>query len=188
MVYSQTYTELVDAGEVQNNAGGVFLCRFADIPQRTSYSTLYKQFCIKKLQVLLLPKFTERYAGDPTNNFLQVPRIAYSIDDSPATTIPASEIDVLTDNGCKVKEMKNKITLTCYPKPTVASIDLSSATAVATRQRKQIWFNTTSNDVTNDGTLVQHGGIRYYISANPAFNNYEYNVYYRITFQMRDPA
>lgn len=187
-VYSQTYTEVLQAGDVQTNTGGVFLCRFMDIPQNASYSNLYKQFCIKKLQVMLLPKFTEYTAGAPAANFLQVPRLVYSVDDTPGLQAPTNEISVLTDNGAKVLSMKNKITLTCYPKPNIASIDLAATAAVATRQRKAVWLNTQSGDVTNSGETVQHGGIRYYISGNPLFNEYQYDVYYKITFQMRDPA
>lgn len=187
-VYSQTYTEVLQAGDVQTNTGGVFLCRFMDIPQNASYSNLYKQFCIKKLQVMLLPKFTEFQAGAPAANFLQVPRLAYSVDDTPALNAPTNEISVLTDNGAKVLSMKNKITLTCYPKPNIAAIDLAATSAVATRQRKAVWLNTQSGDVSNSGETVQHGGIRYFISGNPAFSEYQYDVYYKITFQMRDPA
>lgn len=187
-VYSQTYTEVLSAGDVQTNSGGVFVCRFMDLPQAASYRALYKQFCIKKLQVMILPKFTEFQAGSPPVNFLQVPRLAYSIDDTPALSTPATELQVLTDNGARVLSMKNKITLTCYPKPSVASIDIAAAAAVATRQRKAVWLNTDNADVTNGGESVKHGGIRYYISGNPLYNEYQYDVYFKITFQMRDPA
>lgn len=190
MVYSQTYTEVLPAGNIQCNAGGVFVVRFADIPQASNYMTLYKQFCIKKLQVMLLPRLNS-YDANTTLSVATsywVPRISYSIDDTPLVVAPANETSVLTDNGCKILTLDKKRSITCYPKPNIASVDPTIGTAVATRQRKTIWLNTSNPEVGNPGDMVQHGAIRYWVAANPLYNDYQFDVYYKVTFQMRDPA
>lgn len=188
--YSPVYTEMLAAGNVQLNTGGTFVCRFADIPQAAQYSNLYKQFCIKKLQVMLLPRLNS-YDANTTASIATsywLPRIVYSVDDTPGLQAPVNEISVLTDNGAKVLTMAQKTTLTCWPKPAIGSQDLFTGTYVATRQRQQVWLNTESGDVSNPGVNVQHNGIRYWISGNPLYNEFAFDVYYRITFQLRDPA
>lgn len=189
-VYSQTYTELVSAGNIQANAGGQFVCRFNDIPQAGQYAALYKQFCIKKLQVMLLPRLNSYDANTTASvgTSYWAPRLTYSVDDTPATTIPAAELDVLTDNGAKVISLTDKRTLTCYPKPSIAVMNVNDGAQVATRQRKAVWLNTNNVDTQLNGQNVQHHGIRYWLTANPLYNEFFFDVYYRITFQMRDPA
>lgn len=186
----RVFTEIVQAGDIQVNAGGQFVCKFTDIPQWQQYSQLYKQFCIKKLQVMILPKLNSFDANTTlaTGTSYWLPRIAYSVDDTPSTTAPAAELDILTDNGAKVLSMGRKLTLTCWPKPNLASVYTDTGAVVATRQRKMIWLNTTSPDVGNTGVNVNHGAIRYFITANPLYNEYQFAVYYKITFALRDPA
>lgn len=188
--YSPTYTEIVAAGNIQANNGGQFVCRFVDIPQQAQYSSLYKQFCIKKLSVMLLPRLNSFDANTAlaVGTSYWAPRLTYSVDDTPSTTIPGSELDVLSDNGAKVVSLTNKRTLTCYPKPSIGSIDTQLGSVVATRMRKAVWLNTNSADVANSGVNVQHHGIRYWLTGNPLYNDFMFDVYYKITFQLRDPA
>lgn len=187
---SHTFTEVFTTGSIPVNAGGTFYTTFSQIPQCAQYATLYKQFCIKKLQVSLMPRlnsFDPNTAGGTGLSFW-APRIAYSIDDTPNVISPTSELDVLTDNGVKVVSLGNKpIKMTCYPKPSIGSTTVDGST-VATRQRKLVWFNQRNTEVGNDGWSVPHGSIRYWISANPLLSDYQFDVYYKITFAVRDPA
>lgn len=190
MAYSRVFTEVLNAGNIQLNTGGTFVCRFNDIPQAGQYAALYKQFCIKKLQIMLLPRLNS-YDANTTASVATsywVPRLVYSVDDTPGLQVPPTEISVLTDNGAKIVPLTNKATLTCWPKPAIGSQDIFSGTLVATRQRKMVWLNTESVDVSNNGQNVQHNGIRYFLSGNPLYNEFVFDVYYKITFQMRDPA
>lgn len=190
MSYSKTFTEVLSAGNIQMNTGGQFVCRFNDIPQAGQYAALYKQFCIKKLQVMLLPRLNSFDANTTASvgTSYWVPRLAFSVNDTPGTTIPLSEVDVLQDNGARVVSLVNKKTLVCYPKPSIGSIDLGLGAVAATRQRKQVWLNTGNSDTTNNGQNVQHHGITYWLTGNPLYNEFMFDVYYKITFQMRDPA
>lgn len=187
---SHTFTEVLALDSLPVNAGGVFYTTFSQIPQAASYAALYKQFCIKKLQVTLMPRlnsFDPNTAGGTGLSFW-APRIAYSIADTPSVMNPTSELDVLTDNGVKVVSLGNKpVKMTCYPKPSVAMIGADS-NPVAVRQRKAVWFNQRNAEVANDGWSVPHGNIRYWISANPLLSDYQFDVYYKVTFAVRDPA
>lgn len=186
-----TFTEVFTTGSIPVNAGGTFYTAFSQIPQCAQYATLYKQFCIKKLQVTLMPRlnsFDPNTAGGTGLSFW-APRIAYSIDDTPSVINPTSELDVLTDNGVKVLSLGSKpIKMTCYPKPSINSIESGSGNPVSTRQRKIVWFNQRNTEVGNDGWSVPHGNIRYWISANPLLSDYQFDVYYKVTFSVRDPA
>lgn len=190
----QTFTEVLQAGDIPIGAGGVFKTKMDDIPQWQSYSDLYKQFCIKKLQVTIIPRLDnfplDINASIPSvGSSFWAPRLAYSIDDTPNVQIPATELDVLTDNGVKVLSMNKPIKLTCYPKPDVGMYDLVNLQTVAVRTKKQMWLNFKNTEVGNPGVSVPHGGIRFYISGNPLFNGqYMHNVYYKVTFSVRDPA
>lgn len=186
----QVYTEVFTTGSIPVNAGGTFYTTFSQIPQCGQYALLYKQFCIKKLEVTLMPRlnsYDPNTAGSVGASFW-APRIAYSIDDTPSVINPTSELDVLTDNGVKVVSLTKPIKMTCYPKPSINSIESGSGNAVSTRQRKLVWFNQRNAEVGNDGWSVAHGNIRYWISSNPLLGDYEFDVYYKVTFACRDPA
>lgn len=189
-VYSQTFTEVYTTGSIPVNAGGVFSTTFSAIPQCAQYATLYKQFCIKKLEVTLMPRlnsYDPNTAGSVGLSYW-APRLAYSIDDTPSVINPTSELDVLTDNGVKVVSLGSKpIKMTCWPKPSISSVNVDGG-KVATRQRKMVWFNQRNGEVTDDGWSVPHGNIRYWISSNPLLSDYQFDVYYKVTFACRDPA
>lgn len=186
----RTFTEVYNAGGLSVNSGGVFTTTMSAIPQAGQYAALYKQFCIKKLEVTLIPRlnsFDPNTAGGTGLSFW-LPRIAYSVDDSPDVLPPLSELDVLTDNGVKLVSMDKPIKMVCYPKPSIQSIESGSGNPVATRQKKQVWFNHRNPDVAADGWSVQHGSIRYWISANTLLSDFQFDVYHKVTFACRDPA
>lgn len=191
-VPTRTFTEVLDAGELDSNTGGTFKVQFDSIPQYQEYSKLYRQFCIKKLQVMLLPLYTdaEINTGLGTLNY-QATRIAFSVNDTPQLTNPTSELDVLEDNGAKVVLGHKKININCWPKPdlTMTSPGLVSNTYVGVRTRKAIWLNTDAPGQAYSGVDISHGGISYWISNNLANAPVPvFKVYYKVTFAMRDPA
>lgn len=185
-----TFTETLQASPLPSGGGGIFSTRFNDLPQAAQYATLFKQFCIRKLVVMIVPKFNSfGVTGNVTNSYWQ-PRITYAVNDTPSLLTPATELDVLTDNGCKTKVINNKpLRLVCYPKPEFISTDLAGA-RVVTRQRKQIWFNTGNTDVAFSGQDVVHTGIQYYVTGNTPGAPVEElaDVYYKVTISMRDAS
>lgn len=189
---SRTFTEVLDAGELSANAGGTFKVSFDSIPQYQEYAKLYRQFCIRKLSVMLLPLYTdaEINTGLGTLNY-QATRIAFAINDTPQLTAPASELDVLTDNGAKVVIGHKKIQMSCWPKPDLTQVSVGTLmnSYVAVRQRKAVWLNTAADGQAYDGQAITHGGISYWISNNLANAGVPvFRAYFKVQFAMRDPA
>lgn len=185
---SPVFTEILEVSPIQTNTGGQFTCRFSDLPQASNYSVLYKQFAIKKLQVILLPNFG---AVDPAlvASGMNTSRFTFAINDTPSTLPPVSEIDVLASNGSKVVMGNKKIVITCRPKPDILNPTGKSAANFATRIRALTWLNTDSNQVGNSGTGIDHGSISWWCSNAPFSTQItQFSVYYKITFALRDPA
>lgn len=192
VVPTRTFTEVLDAGDLYSNAGGVFKVAFNSIPQYNEYSKLYRQFCIKKLQVMLLPLYTDSEINTATGTLnYQATRIAWAVNDTPQLTSPGSELEVLEDNGAKVVIGHRKININCWPKPdlTMVSPGLVSNTYVATRTRKAVWLNTDATGQAYSGVGITHGGIGYWVSNNLANAGIPvFKAYYKVTFSMRDPC
>lgn len=189
---SRTFTEVYDGGTLSTNTGSIFSTSFNSIPQAVPYAELYRQFCIKKLQVMLLPLYTDAEINTALGTLdYQATRIAFAVTDTPNQVNPTSELDVLTENGAKVVLGHKKVTMTCWPKPYLTQVVPGIVTNdyVAVRQRKALWLNTKAFGQTNDGQDVPHGGISFWISNNLANASTPcFKVYYKVTFAMRDPA
>lgn len=186
-----TFTETYSQPYIVGNAGGVFQARISDIPQVAQYSTLYKQYRINWIKVLLVPVWNYS-AADPNagayNNSIGVPylgasRITYAINDSPGTVAPANELAVLTDNGCKIKPITNKFSVSFRPVPSVDA-PVEGGGVIATKQKFKQWFNFA--EIVGNNPL--HQGVSYWISstAGPGVNA-SFNVYYKVNFSLRDP-
>lgn len=188
-----TFTETYSKATIGANVGGVFSARITDIPQIAQYATLYKQYRINWIKVMLVPVWnydsSDANAGAYNNAnavpFFSAARIAYAINDSPGLVNPANETDVLTDNGCKIKPIKSKWSCSFKPVPDVSAISNAGANAVATRQKFRQWFNI---DTVTTGNNPLHYGVSYFITQNvPAGADGVFNVYYKVNFSLRDP-
>lgn len=181
-------------GPIPTNAGGVFAVRISDIPQVAQYNTLYKQYRINWIKVILVPDWNSQSADQnaaaynatlPTQNF-GMARIAYAINDSPQLAAPATEAVVLADNGCKVKALGSKWSCSFKPTPDVGVVAGSTNNPIWTRQKYKQWFNF---DMVTTGNNPLHYGLSYFITQ-PVFNTQAaptYNVYYKVSFSLRDP-
>lgn len=188
----RTFTEVFQAEPLTINTGGVFKCRMIDIPQHIRYAALYSQFAIKKMKVVLLPKYgpaepNQALVGLTAIDY-QTGRLAFAVNDTPARNPPGSELDVLTDNGARVVMGSKKVQITCYPKPDVGMTEIATGTNVAVRSRALKWLNFSNPEVGAAGEQVEHSGISWWLSNNPALGNLEaYDVYIYVTFCVRDP-
>lgn len=194
MALNPTFVETYSKSTVAGNAGGVFAARITDIPQVGQYATLYKQYRINWIKVMLIPDWNSSAADQnaaaynatiPTQNF-GMARIAYAINDSPQLQVPATEAVVLEDNGCKVKPLSTKWSCSFKPVPDVAVTSGTTGGAIYTRQKFKQWFNF---DTTLTGNNPLHYGVSYFITQ-PVFNTQAaptYNVYYKVSFSLRDP-
>lgn len=190
---SITVTEMVSAGGLLVNTGGRLVTKFTDLPQASSYTQLFKQFCIRKLQAIIVPRFnafdpnTLGGGGSLATSWVQ-PRLTYAINDTPALINPATELDVLTDNGAKIRVMNSKpIKINMRPKPTQLSFD-AGGHQVATRVGNSVWFNTDNPQLQFSGTTIEHFGATYWISGNPSQTDYMFDLFYKVTLSLRDPA
>lgn len=203
----RTFTEMLNAGQLYTSTpsgstanGQVWKCKFTDLPQNVEYSKLYRQFAIKKLQLILLPRNTipdlnnqQGFAGSGGYGSI---RLAWSIDNGSSLLPPSSEIDVLTANGAKVVvQTGKKIVINCRPTPDlITPFSTNPAVFAGMRRRGLTWLNTDNGDQAYSGTGIYHGAIRTYATLNTVgpltdeASVFAYDVYYKITFCLRDPA
>lgn len=172
--------------------GGVFASRITDVPQIAQYSNLYKQYRINWIKVMLVPDYnynaSDRNAAQynatvPTGN-VGMARIVFAINDSPALAAPLNEAQVLEDNGCKIRTVGTKWQCSFKPVPDVGALATGAANPVGARQRFKQWFNF---DSVTTGNNPLHYGVSYWITHfNPGLD-VVYNVYYKVSFSLRDP-
>lgn len=184
-IFTETYkaTQLV----ASPGAGFVLSANIGNITQLAQYSSLYTKYKILKCTFILMPKFS---GGSDQNNAqwndsqgtagLATTRVIYAISDSPGAAGPASEADMLQENGCKIRHMKNSMAITCSPVP-----DVEDANGVVMTLGKK-FINFTTGGIPN----VYHYGVRGWLSQSwtnaPTIRN-DIDVYVKLTFQLSDP-
>jgi hypothetical protein len=191
---AQTFTETISAGFVNANTGGLFTASMNSVPQRTNYANLYRQFRINKLTVLIVPRFTAQEQNQLQANVApgiiayNQPRITYAINNSADQAAPTSELQVLEDNGCRMKVIDGKpFTLSCVP---VANIgqqkqnSLTLDTVGVSKRRQYLSFD--------EGLDVVHNGIAFWVSQADSTGSYfrqptAFDFFYKINFSVRDP-
>lgn len=193
-----TFTETVKLNDIGGftsvadlaQGGGVFKLRISDIPQFTAdYANLYTQYRINSVKYIVLPQFDSQDANTALQNqslpiaFQGAARVAWAIQDSPNVGTPASESDVLQDNGSKVRSFGSKWAVSMRPVPDISVT--TSAGVIPTRAKKS-WFN---YDAVTTGNNPQHGSIQWWISqlAPTGARGQFYSVYAKINFSLRDP-
>lgn len=178
--------------------GKVFKVRISDLPQVAQYFNLYKQYRINWVKVMMLPKINTENADPNTaqlsynshGGWMGMARIVYAIQDSPDVQTPANEVEVLQDNGCKIKAFKSKWSCSFKPVPDVAQLN-QAGSPIWARQKYRQFFNF---DQVTSGNNPEHGAVAAYISlpglsagATGPTESQTYYVYYKISFTLRDP-
>lgn len=184
---------LVTAGTP--GTGSVFKVRISDIPQVAQYMTLYTQYRINWVKVMLIPNYNSAGADHNVADYNRLnatpyqgmARIVYSIQDSPNEQIPVSEAEVLSDNGCKIKAFKTKWSCSYKPVPDVKQ-STGDNNAVYTKQAFKQWFN---YDPTLLGNNPEHGAVTSWITlpGDPTLRDstLSFYCYYKVNFSLRDP-
>lgn len=177
------FTETILVSPLVSNTLGNFSCTMAGLPQINAYTALYRQYRILKLQVLLFPEQTmgESLMDEATPpGFITsgVGRFVYAINDMPGLPVPANEQSVLNENGCRIVSTNKPFRITCRPQPDVevSNSGLDNAYLPIALRGKYL-------DI-NYGQTVPHTGISYAYSA-PTPQTIQ--VYYKITFQLKEP-
>lgn len=109
--------------------------------------------------------------------------IVWAVNDSPGVTAPATELDVLKDNGCKVKPVRDMVKMSCRPKPLYEDAN----GILITLKQNYINFQTGPSAPIDP----KHFGISYWytqplLGTTPLTNN-DLQVYCKLTFQLADP-
>jgi len=190
-----TFTETLDFGTFSLNGTSPFLGQLyvtpSSIPQLANYQALYNQICIRKVKYYLMPAFTSyQPLADTTsaNQSVSAPRLTYAIQDTAMVPSPISELDVLTDNGAKIKMFDKPIKITHTPTAWLGEVlSTPSANLFTPVSQKNVWITMGAGAV---GTSVKHGAINYcVVQDNPALHNTQtqWAIYAKITFSLRDP-
>jgi len=190
------FVEVLDGGYMNGNTGNIAGVQFQSIPQHTDYAALYRQFCITKLEIILVPEYNVAEVNAATyNNSLTGPtpvysgvaRLAYAPVFSADVSAPSNEITVLTNNSAKIRQLfSNKpVKMVCRPVPALTQRDAVYGTNIAVSKRGQ-WLSTGT-----DGAQVPHKGIQYWctqqVNGAYAVSYTVAHVYYKVHFKLRDP-
>lgn len=176
-----TFTETYADTRIAGNLGGQFTTVINKLPQVSQYSGLYNQYKILSCKVMILPTYTS-FGGESTAGpGHTAPRLVYAINDTPNTPAPTAEAQVLTDNGCRIRTLDKKTVIRFTPAPERTS----SATGVEIREAKSAWLSFAKPGQVDP----THWGIDYFITADNigGVSPILFDVYYKVTFQLRDP-
>lgn len=190
-------TVILSPSTVGTFVGGQFTVAASEVPQIGSYAALYRQFCIKHLQVILVPWWNSQdpsptmYQQSANLPNVQGPQFAYAINHTPGTTVPGSMVQLLTDNGAKITGCMKRIVINVrYPKPELQTNYGLLSNPTVMNFDKPIWLNTSANGNTGAGTNLPHHGVHWgiqgFVNGNVGFT--AFSVFYKVTLAFRDPA
>lgn len=190
--FTETYLSPLNGGIVVGNQGGVFKVRISDIPQIADYQTLYRQYRINWVKVILVPDFAgtsvdintayQNNAGGVAQAGLA--RIVWVKNTTPAVANPANEGEVLEDNGCKISPMLSKWTASFKPVTDKYTGDAGGGAGVAVREK----FRGFLSFADQAGNNPEHYGISYWLShQTPGGAQQTWKCYLKVNFTLRDP-
>lgn len=161
----------------------------------SAYSALYQMYKILKVTAIIIPKWnsvdqnTAQLATGAAQPLTEAPRIAYAINDSTNDLLPpTTELDVLQDNGAKLRMLTKPLKIKFRPRAALDAINpLNTAHNVAYQFNMQPWIG-----FDGDGTVIPHVGVDWVVSQTNTyptpsdFSNVA-DVYYKVTFMCKDP-
>lgn len=191
-VFTETYLmSNANGGEISLAGGfsyqGVWTVSMAQIPQLAQYSGLYSRYKVLKAQLMLLPDFLSADFNQAQSNTAGaqsrsgITRLAYAINNTPQTPVPANEAALLKDNGCKIKYLNNKQIIKFRPVPNLET----NGTLTEVVFSKNPWINFDS------ALPPAYFGVAYSLTTpggGPAPNPQDIlHVYVKVTFCLADP-
>lgn len=180
------FTETFLAQTITANSAFSLIATINQVPQLTQYNTLYQKYRILKAHWIIMPQWTGGTDQNAAlyNSSVPIPnvgtaRVVYAVNDTPAQVPPGSEAAVLQDNGCKIRFLDKKLTITNRPVP-----DTKDQNGIQmTFKRKFINFAVApAIDVAHHGVV---GWISQYVGTAPTVQSFY--VYCKLTFQLSDP-
>lgn len=184
-VFTETYTK----ASIVPNTGGVLTFNINEVPQLAQYNTLYQKYRILKAKVIAVPQYAQQdqNAGEYNagNNAYAhgQGRLVWAVNDSPGLTNPGAELDVLKDNGCKIRPLRTMVSMACRPVPLYED----NNGILITLKKNWINFQTGPSAPADP----KHFGITYWYTqpflGQTAQLNNDLQVYVKLTFQLADP-
>lgn len=190
-------------GSIRIQAGtqftvGKFQFRMSDIPQIQNYANLYNLYKVLKIQAIIIPKFSNADPNSATYNQI-VPtaawenvRMVYAINDSTNdTTVPLSELDVLEDNGCKIRALTRPLKITFRPKAVIDGNDPATTNYAVVQPKYRPWLGFGADDQAfSPSRAPYHVGVDWCVSCDNTSTT-EFldvaDVYFKVTFVCKDP-
>lgn len=184
-----TFTETIRMTTLNGSSTGVtaglLQTALQYIPQYADYTALYNQYCIRSVQFILMPAYDQYDSSNQTTTPASVtaPRLVYAINDSAQQSVPTTELDVLTDNGCKIRMLDKPVRIRCRP---VAQVGMSASTGgFVSETKRNRWLSTNNPE-------ILHSGVSYALSQAIPSSLADPNIplatlYAKVTFSLRDP-
>lgn len=183
------------AGGTNFTAGKLqFQMNYLDFTTLNAYSALQQMQKILKVTAIIVPKWTSmdpnvaEMATLATAGVVEAPRITYAINDSTNDLLPpTNELDVLQDNGAKIRKLTKPLKIKFKPRAALDAINPTNPTHnVAYQFNMQPWIG-----FDGDGVLIPHVGVDWVVTQGntivaPNFSNVA-DVYYKVTFVCKDP-
>lgn len=192
-----SFVETLQAAPLTTNQGGIFTVSFNSIPEHAQYTALYKQFRINSLEVIVVPRFNafegnqfqSNVTGPPIAPGISMPRICFAVNNSAGETLPTSELQVLEDNGCRIKMLTGSKVLKMKTTAPVANVGVSDYGAAiphtVAENKPGRWLDIDS------AVDIQHYGISYWVTGGfgPSGGGLAYiaDVFYKVSFTLKDP-
>lgn len=182
--FTETYTIPVINTGTTGTAAGLLATAMDQIPQWTDYQALYNQYCIRSAQFIIMPEYDQydsNNSATATTAAVTAPRLVYAINDSAQQVAPTSEVQVLQDNGAKIRTLDRPIKIRCRPVAQVATTDSNGNPQFETRRSRWLSFQ-------NAGTA--HSGVAWALTQtipNSVLGLPAMKVYVKVTFSLRDP-
>lgn len=170
------FSEMYKMDEITAGTGGTFTFSMSQVPEHANYGVLYRNFRILKAQVLIIPNHN---VSEVTVSPVGLGRFTFAVNNSPNVPDPTTEADVLVDNGAKVKMLTRPMKINCTPYAQLTQGVLGGGTTFTSRSKQYLDFDS--------GQTTPHKGISWWYSNNGSGANQTAQLYYKVTFQLRDP-
>lgn len=183
-----SYPDQFTAGKFQ------FQMNYLDFTTLNAQSALQQMYKILKVTAIVVPKWNSQDSnvGELTaaasRPVVEAPRITYAINDSTNDLLPpTNELDVLQDNGAKIRKLTKPLKIKFRPRAALDAVNPTNPTHnVAYQFNMQPWIG-----FDGDGVLIPHVGVDWVVSQGNTLGADQFSniadVYQKVTFVCKDP-
>lgn len=172
-----------------SQGGGILTFSLNNLLNVTSYQALFDLYKIDKVTVKILPlgnMAPTGYVGS-ASGASAIPQLFIAPNRDFYVPVPASESDILNDDGCRVINLTRPVTLTLWrPRPKV--LDANGATIDYGLMPNRIgqWLTTGGNAQTINQVRTEYYGFRWWINNLQSGGPVIPKVIYTLHFSMKE--